>query len=82
MLYDASTVHPTPPPGGTGVPAGGEFGNLLSQRRGATSTGSITNPLRYVGRLGYYDHTTGPLCIRARWLQPTTGSWLSVDPAE
>jgi len=48
----------------------------------AASTGSTTNPFRYVGKLGYYDQGTGPLYVRARWLRPTTGSWLSVDPVE
>jgi len=46
----------------------------------AASTGSTTNPFRYVGKLGYYDQGSGPLYVRARWLRPTTGSWLSVDP--
>ena len=46
----------------------------------AASTGSSTNPFRYVGKLGYYDQGSGPLYVRARWLRPTTGSWLSVDP--
>jgi len=48
----------------------------------AASTGSTTNPFRYVGRLGYYDQGSGPLYVRARWLRPATGSWLSVDPVE
>jgi len=46
----------------------------------AASTGSTTNPFRYVGKLGYHDQGSGPLYVRARWLRPTTGSWLSVDP--
>jgi len=48
----------------------------------AASTGSTTNPFRYVGKLGYYDQGSGPLYVRARHLRPTTGSWLSVDPVE
>ena len=48
----------------------------------AASTGSTTNPFRYVGKLGYYDQGSGPLYVRARWLRPTTGSWLSVDPVD
>jgi len=48
----------------------------------AASTGSTTNPFLYVGELGYYDQGSGPLYVRARWLRPTTGSWLSVDPIE
>jgi len=48
----------------------------------AASTGSTTNPFRYVGKLGYYDQGTGPLYVRARWLRPGTGSWLSADRVE
>jgi len=48
----------------------------------AASTGSTTNPYRYVGKLGYYDQGSGPVYVRARWLRPGTGSWLSVDPVE
>lgn len=107
----------TPSPGGTGVPAGGVYGPMLSQRRGATSrfyhpsvlgtietltdasasvtdsyiltafgvqvasTGSTTNPHRYIGALGYYtDPALGLDYVRARYLRPSTGSWLSVDP--
>jgi len=95
----------------------GAYGNVVSQRRGATSsylhpdhlgtiwavtgsdqstsdsyvfdawgrqlasTGSTTNPHRYVGALGYYTEPTLSLqYVRARWLRPSTGSWLSVDP--
>ncbi len=45
------------------------------------TSGTTTNPHRYVGALGYYtDPTTGLSYVRARYLRPTTGSWLSVDP--
>ena len=94
----------------------GAYGNVVSQRRGSTSTylhadhlgtiwavaasdqstsdtylfdawgrqlastGSTTNPHRYVGALGYYTEPSLSLTyVRARWLRPGTGSWLSVD---
>jgi len=47
------------------------------------STGSTTNPFRYIGALGYYTEPDLALAyVRARWLRPGTGSWLSVDPVE
>ncbi len=47
------------------------------------SSGSTTNPHRYVGTLGYYtDPDLGLDYVRARWLRPATGSWVSVDPVE
>jgi len=47
------------------------------------STGSTTNPFRYIGALGYYtEPDLGLAYVRARWLRPATGSWLSVDPVE
>jgi len=47
------------------------------------STGSTTNPFRYVGALGYYtEPDLGLAYVRARWLRPGTGSWLSLDPVE
>jgi RHS repeat-associated protein len=51
------------------------WGNLLA------SSGSTVNPHRYIGALGYYaEPTLGLDYVRARWLRPGTGSWLSVDP--
>ena len=45
------------------------------------STGSTVNPFRYIGALGYYtEPDLGVHYVRARWLRPATGSWLSVDP--
>jgi len=45
------------------------------------STGSTPNPFRYIGALGYYTEPDLALAyVRARWLRPATGSWLSVDP--
>jgi len=45
------------------------------------SSGSTTNPFRYIGALGYYtEPDLGLAYVRARWLRPATGSWLSVDP--
>jgi len=47
------------------------------------SSGSTTNPFRYVGSLGYYtEPDLGLDNVRARWLRPATGSWVSVDPVE
>jgi RHS repeat-associated protein len=47
------------------------------------NSGSSVNPFRYVGGLGYYHEADASLnYVRARWLRPTTGSWLSVDPVE
>jgi RHS repeat-associated protein len=51
--------------------------------RETASSGSTTNPHRYVGSLGYQtDPTLGLTYVRARYLRPSTGSWLSVDPVE
>jgi RHS repeat-associated protein len=53
------------------------YGNQIA------STGSTTNPHRYIGALGYYTESDlGLAYVRARWLRPSTGSWLSVDPIE
>jgi len=47
------------------------------------ATGSTVNPFRYIGALGYYtEPDLGLHYVRARWLRPATGSWLSVDPVE
>jgi len=47
------------------------------------ATGSTTNPFRYIGALGYYtEPDLGLAYVRARWLRPGTGSWLSVDAVE
>ena len=48
------------------------YGNLVS------STGSITNPLRYAGQ--YEDVTTGLYYMRARYYDPAIAQFLSVDP--
>ncbi len=53
----------------------GAFGDLVA------SSGSTTNPHRFVGGLGYYEDPDLDLTyVRARWYRPSTGSWLSVDP--
>jgi len=47
------------------------------------ASGSTTNPFRYIGALGYFaELDVGIHDVRARWLRPATGSWLSVDPVE
>jgi RHS repeat-associated protein len=46
-----------------------------------TSSGSTTNPFRFVGRLGYYNEPTLALqYLRARWYQPSAGRFLCRDP--
>jgi RHS repeat-associated protein len=50
------------------------WGNVLSG-------GSPGNAFDYLGGLGYWsDPDLGLHYVRARWLNPQTGSWLSVDP--
>ena len=45
-----------------------------------TSSGSTTNPFRYVGNLGYYNEGDISLqYLRARYYQPSTGRFVSVD---
>lgn len=48
------------------------FGKLV------TSSGALTNPLRYTGR--EFDAETGLYYYRARYYDPTTGRFLSEDP--
>jgi len=46
-----------------------------------TSSGSTINPYQYVGNLGYYNEAALSLqYLRARYYQPTTGRFVSVDP--
>ena len=49
------------------------YGNLTA------STGTIANPLRFAG--DYWDAETGFYYLRARYYDPTTGQFLSRDPA-
>jgi RHS repeat-associated protein len=45
------------------------------------SSGSTVNPYRYVGALGYYrDATSGLLHVGARYYNPTTGRFVTLDP--
>jgi RHS repeat-associated protein len=47
----------------------------------ATSSGSTTNPFRFVGRQGYYwDMDLSTYWLRARIYDPVTGRWFSEDP--
>ena len=44
------------------------------------SSGTTTNPFRFVGRLGCYDDGMGLLYVRARHYMPATGRFASRDP--
>jgi len=45
------------------------------------TTGSTTNPFRWVGTLGYYyDASSGRYYVRARHYGPVIARWLSEDP--
>jgi RHS repeat-associated protein len=48
------------------------YGNLTSQ------TGTATTPLLYDGQ--YFDQTTGFYYLRARWFDPSTDQFTTVDP--
>ena len=51
------------------------FGNTIA------STGTVENPFRFTGNVGYYfDKELQTYHIRARNYQPTTGRWTSQDP--
>ncbi len=46
-----------------------------------TSSGTTVNNLRFVGNLGYYNESALSLqYLRARYYQPSTGRFVSVDP--
>jgi len=46
-----------------------------------SSSGSTTNPFKFVGRLGYYDDPSADLqYLRARYYAPAYGRFLSADP--
>jgi RHS repeat-associated protein len=46
------------------------------------SSGSTTNPFRYVGRSGYYrDGQTPLLYLRVRYYDPGVGRFMSIDPS-
>jgi RHS repeat-associated protein len=45
------------------------------------SSGSTTNPFRYVGQVGYYrDGQTPLLYLRARYYEPGVGRFVTIDP--
>ena len=49
--------------------------------RSLTSTGATVNNFRFVGNLGYYNEAALALqYLRARYYQPSTGRFISVDP--
>jgi RHS repeat-associated protein len=50
------------------------WGNVISGS-------AVQNPHIYLGGLGYWQEPAVNLdYVRARWYEPSTGSWLSVDP--
>ena len=56
--------------------------NFATDAWGNPISGSAAdNPFVYLGGLGYWQEPTlGLDYVRARWLYPATGTWLSVDP--
>lgn len=47
-----------------------------------SAIGNTVNAYRYVGGLGYYEESTlGLKYLRARWYDPVTGRFISIDPA-
>ncbi|MEI7702015.1 MAG: RHS repeat-associated core domain-containing protein [Planctomycetia bacterium] len=51
------------------------WGNLVA------STGTTTNPFKWVGKYGYYtDNSTAQVYVRARMYQPTVARWTGRDP--
>jgi RHS repeat-associated protein len=63
----------------TGTDAGGSYQEAVAIVVTATTGGpSATTPLLWAGQ--YYDPTSGLYYMRARWYDPSTGQFLSVDP--
>jgi RHS repeat-associated protein len=52
------------------------YGNPIAQPAGGV--GTMTTPMGYSG--AYTDPTTGLIYLQARWYDPTTAQFLSVDP--
>jgi len=51
------------------------WGNLVA------STGTTTNPFKWVGKYGYYtDNSTAQVYVRARMYQPIVARWTKIDP--
>lgn len=46
----------------------------------ASRTGTTPTPFQFVGTLGYYRDSSSRTYIRARYLTPQTGRWLTEDP--
>jgi RHS repeat-associated protein len=40
----------------------------------------VDTPMQFVGRFGYFTSTTNRVYVRARWLRPDLGRWLTEDP--
>ncbi|MCX6345762.1 MAG: hypothetical protein NT018_11930, partial [Armatimonadetes bacterium] len=57
------------------------WGEDLGQLRPSTDPAKPTNPLRYVGKSGYYTDTdTGLMLLGARYYDPLIGRFITQDP--
>ena len=59
------------------------WGNLQAAKKPNNVRPAAANdPLGYKGQFGYYtEHTTGLILCTHRWYDPTTGRWVTRDPA-
>jgi len=67
----------------SGAPDGFYNANFHTDSWGNLLTGwAANNPYLYLGGLGYWedDNFVNLKYVRSRWLDPTIGQWLSVDP--
>ena len=53
----------------------------MGQLRSASDTVKPANPLRYVGKEGYYSDDTGLMLLGARYYDPLIGRFITKDPA-
>ena len=52
----------------------------MGQLRPASDTAKPANPLRYVGKEGYYSDDTGLMLLGARYYDPLIGRFITQDP--
>lgn len=57
------------------------WGEDLGQLRPSTDTAKPVNPLRYVGKEGYYSDDTGLMLLGARYYDPLIGRFITQDPS-